>query len=89
MPNSRKACSNSSVVMNLQQLHILTRLVISYQLKFKFKVGRNVYLPAVIFIEVLEGRVEVLFSVHSVHVHCRRDELVIVYRPIAISVSLI
>ena len=37
---------------------------------------------------MLEGSVEVFFSVHSVHVHRCRDELVVVYRPVAIGISL-
>jgi hypothetical protein len=45
-------------------------------------------LPAIIFIEVLEGSVKMLFSVHSVHMHCCCDEFVIVYGPIAICISL-
>jgi hypothetical protein len=45
-------------------------------------------LPAVIFIEVLEGSVNMFFSVHSVHGHCCCDELVVVYDSITISICL-
>jgi hypothetical protein len=50
---------------------------------------RLLYIPTVIFIEILEGSVEVLFSVHSVHVHCCSYELIIVYCTISICISLL
>jgi len=46
------------------------------------------FLPAIIFIEVLESCVKMFFSVHSVHLHRCRDELVVIYGSIAISISL-
>ena len=46
------------------------------------------YVPAVVLVEVLEGGVEVLFPVHPVHVHRRRDELLVVDRPAPVGVGL-
>lgn len=45
-------------------------------------------LPAVVLVEVLECGVEVLFPVHSVHVHRRGDELLVVDQSIAVGISL-
>ena len=45
-------------------------------------------LPTVVLVEVLERGVEVLFPVHSVHVHRRGDELLVVNQSIAICISL-
>jgi hypothetical protein len=44
--------------------------------------------PAVVLVEVLERGVEVLVPVHPVHVHRRRDELLVVYRPVPVGVGL-
>lgn len=46
-------------------------------------------IPAVIFIKVLKSSVEMLLSVHPVHVHSCSDELIVVYRPITISIGLL
>jgi len=45
-------------------------------------------LPAVIFIEELEGSINMFFSVQSVHVHSCCDELVVVNDSITISICL-
>jgi hypothetical protein len=49
---------------------------------------RQCLLPAVVLVEVLERGVEVLVPVHSVHVHRRRDELLVVDRPVPVGVGL-
>ena len=45
-------------------------------------------LPTVVLIKVLECGVEVLLPVHSVHVHCRGDELLVVDQSIAVGIGL-
>jgi hypothetical protein len=45
-------------------------------------------LPAAVLVEVLERGVEVFFPVHPVHVHRRRDELLVVDRPVPVRVCL-
>jgi hypothetical protein len=45
-------------------------------------------LPAVVLVEVLERGVEVLVAIHPVHVHRRRDELLVVDRPVPVGVGL-
>lgn len=46
------------------------------------------FVPAVVFVKVLEGSVKVIFSVHPVHVHGGSDKLTIVYGTISICVRL-
>lgn len=36
----------------------------------------------------MKGSVEMFFSIHSVHVHGCSDELLVIYRAIAVGVSL-
>lgn len=48
-----------------------------------------VFIPAVVFVEVLECCVEMLFSVHSVHVHRCCNEFFVVDGAVAISIGLV
>ena len=51
----------------------------------RFRAAR---LPAAVLVEVLERGVEVLVPAHPVHVHRRRDELLVVDRPVPVGVGL-
>ena len=92
IPFSFSACSSSSIVMNLEKIAWLSDLLASSTLKVsnkKLSSENSDHIPAVILIKVLERRVQMLLSVHSVQVHRCSNEFVVVYRSISICICLL